>query len=664
MKKFFTLIAGMLLVSSGAFAQTKWTNVTPNGNFEGEQDPLWSSFWCHDWRRGVQITEGSGQAYANDDPENGQFSGFAEVVVDPANPNNHCAHVYVRSNAEAAAAGNAVTTDGNAIAEDFSNFAGWDTQFFIYAKVDEPIPAGKMVRFSMKVKSDTIAKAGTQAHAFPGNYNHWSMAGDVNFTTEWATFTWEGILSADQAPADKGFLSIALNLSDTNTGYDAYFDDIKLEIKDQGEPEPFAGWLNFLRKGTLSADKIQNYTTFTGRDGATGKDQPARIVTDASDGQPAMVVSTVAYNFHFSDSTAIYEIDDETGDTVKDESGNPVQAFDEETGEPAWKITENNWCVVAPGDTIKEVTDWQTQFFVTVPHKFVTNQKYKLVFSVRADKPTSLDTQAHVMPGGYVHWNFCGSIDVTEDWKTYTFGTDDQEDEEGAAKIASECNGCQTIAFNCNKTKDDGSENNIYFRFEEFSFNKADVTDSERILGSESVTLPLGDAKDSEVTGKIDMNEGFKVLELSDVVDVAANNVLLKNVEIDPEDQSEEEIFDIVQLTSGAFIDAKGNNTDAMENVIILEASDESKDGILEIKVINGDIQVEEGKNVETKLVLVNGDWRYLYNITFVSEETYTGINEMTTAPKANVIYDLMGRQLTKAAKGLYIMNGKKVLVK
>lgn len=57
MKKFFTLIAGLLLVSSGAFAQTKWTNVTPNGNFEGEQDPLWSSFWCHDWRTPEQVGE-------------------------------------------------------------------------------------------------------------------------------------------------------------------------------------------------------------------------------------------------------------------------------------------------------------------------------------------------------------------------------------------------------------------------------------------------------------------------------------------------------------------------------------------------------------------------------------------------------------------------------
>lgn len=657
MKKFFTLIAGMLLASSGAFAQAKWTSVITNGDMEGAQDPLWSSFWVHDWRKNVQFDAESGQKYDNDDPENGQFQGFAEIVEDPANPANHCAKVYVRSAAEAEEAGNAVMDNGN--------LAGWDSQFFIYAKVDEPIPSGKMVRVSFKYKADKEgASAGTQAHAFPGNYNHWDMIGTASFTTEWQTYEKEVILSTDQAPADKGFLSIAFNLSDYKDGYTAYFDDIKMEIKDQEEPHEFEGWLNFLRKGTLSADKINDYTTFTGRDGATGKDQPARIVTDA-DGDPAMQVTTVAYDYFEKKAVMVPQLTEE-GDTVKNESGEIVyeQAIDEETGEPKFEDIKKwvKWNEEKQQNDTIDIDDWQTQFFVTTPHKWVTGQPYKLTLWVRADKPTSLDTQAHTMPGAYVHWNFCGSIDVTEEWTPYTFGDDD-----GSATIASECNGCQTIAFNCNKSKDE--INNIYFRFEEFSFNTADVTASERILGTESVTLPYGAEKDSEVKVNIDLNEGMKVLELDDVAVIAqsTNTTLMKNVKVEGEgDEAEEvETFEGVQLTSGAFIDANGNITEAVDNVIILEADEESKDGILTINVTNGDIQVEAGKNVETKLIIENEDgWRYLYNITFVTEEVYTGINEMTIAPKANVIYDLMGRQMTKAAKGLYIMNGKKVLVK
>ena len=62
MKKVFTLIAGMLLVSSLASAQKKWTNIVVNGDMEGEMPAYttseematdgvlndgatWNSFW-------------------------------------------------------------------------------------------------------------------------------------------------------------------------------------------------------------------------------------------------------------------------------------------------------------------------------------------------------------------------------------------------------------------------------------------------------------------------------------------------------------------------------------------------------------------------------------------------------------------------------------------
>ena len=54
MKKFFTLFVAVLL-SSGAFAQSDWKDLVVNGNMEGAADPLWSSFWCHDYREGVEF---------------------------------------------------------------------------------------------------------------------------------------------------------------------------------------------------------------------------------------------------------------------------------------------------------------------------------------------------------------------------------------------------------------------------------------------------------------------------------------------------------------------------------------------------------------------------------------------------------------------------------
>ncbi len=160
MKKVFTLIAGMLLICGSVSAQKKWTNVVVNGDMEGDlpayenleamqvEGATWNSFWAHEFPKNEIGEE--------------QYQGTASIVVDPTNPNNHCARVIARSEATADSCENK-TKNGEAL-------ASWDCQFFIYAT--EPIPQGKMVRLTMKVRADKAGKAETQAHWAPGDYNH------------------------------------------------------------------------------------------------------------------------------------------------------------------------------------------------------------------------------------------------------------------------------------------------------------------------------------------------------------------------------------------------------------------------------------------------------------------------------------------------------------
>jgi len=653
MKKIFTLFAGFCLFASGAFAQEKWTNLVLNGSMEGEADPMWSSFWCHDYRTPEEvgeIAEGSGQQW--DDV--GQFQGFAEIVEDPDIPGNHCARVKVRSQAEAEEAGNMVADNGN--------MAGWDTQFFIY--LTEPLPSGKQLRLTMKIKADKEGpNPGTQAHYEPGNYNHWAMVGNPSFTTEWKVFEWEGTISADQAGEsnEKQFQSIAFNLADFKDGYVAYFDDIKVEVRDKPEPNEFSGWFNFLRKGTMTNDPQQNYTTFTGRDGAVGQDLPARIVDDPIDGQPALCVTTIAYDEYNEETSEVPMVDSETGEPV----------VDPDTGEPMMELvtvttrsfTDANGTHrgVSNGDsnewTSSELLDWQTQFFVTVPHKFVAEQPYKLRMWARADSDITIDTQAHTMPGAYVHYNFCGSLNLTPDWQEFIFG-----DDETPATIISEANGCQTIAFNCNKEK--YTPVNIYFRFDEFSFNEADVEDNERVLGSSTTSLPVGATADSEIKASIDVSEALEVLEVDRVTDF---DVAVQG----------EEVFstigegkDNLSFDVGIFIDQNGFWTLSEEIPAVDLELDDTKQNVdvLNLNVINmNGIALEPGKGIDTKIAFQNSDgWRYLYNVTLLDEGTYTAIEGVETAPvaKKGVIYDLMGRKTTTPVKGLYIKDGKKYLVK
>ncbi len=113
-----------------------------------------------------------------------------------------------------------------AVVHSISNAAnGWDSQFFIYAK-DHQFALGEKYKFTMWIRADKPAAASAQAHNAPGEYKHWRIITDgsnVNFTTEWTEFTYEGTVDADLV----GVSTIAFNLNDDKTlENNYYFDNI------------------------------------------------------------------------------------------------------------------------------------------------------------------------------------------------------------------------------------------------------------------------------------------------------------------------------------------------------------------------------------------------------------------------------------------------------
>ena len=160
----------------------------------------------------------------------------AEVFHGKAKLEGGCVKVWVRSAEEAAAAGNATTpvTDGvpEELKEDYSNFADWDSQFFIRFDPNRALAAGDKVQLTMKVKADADATVGTQCHSEPGNYLHWYAVGDVNFTTDWAPFdsgqkdvaeggNWGQLIAGTHCIA----FNLAKKIENTY-----YFDDISLTV--------------------------------------------------------------------------------------------------------------------------------------------------------------------------------------------------------------------------------------------------------------------------------------------------------------------------------------------------------------------------------------------------------------------------------------------------
>ena len=100
----------------------------------------------------------------------------------------------------------------------------WDTQFWI--KLDEFLPAGTKLYVQFDYRANKAAKVSTQAHGEPGAY-HGAGIGDVNFTTDWQTFSTEIEITGDQA-GENGLLSIAFNLSEEKIATEYYFDNVNI----------------------------------------------------------------------------------------------------------------------------------------------------------------------------------------------------------------------------------------------------------------------------------------------------------------------------------------------------------------------------------------------------------------------------------------------------
>lgn len=77
------------------------------------------------------------------------------------------------------------------------------------------------------------------------------------------------------------------------------------------------------------------------------------------------------------------------------------------------------------------------------------------------------------------------------------------------------------------------------------------------------------------------------------------------------------------------------------------------------------DEEVENGYKTNGAMCFEIDSKRYVYNLTFVDPDQYTGIsNIVEKSSTKDKIYDLSGRSIKKPLKGIYIQNGKKYVVK
>ena len=669
MKKLFTLLVGVLLAGS-AYGQKTWTNVIVNGDLEGDAPAYaspgdvaadaWNSFWVHEWPGDQSV----------------RYDGTANVVEDPANPSNHCIKVVIRSRAEGEAAGN-LTKDytGNE-----GTYGSWDCQFFVYAT--QPIPAGKEIRLQLKVKADRDGSFETQNHSVPGTYIDANAFGNPKYTTEWTTLKLDPVTVTEDR-ANAGFQSIAFNLCTDEEANVLYLDDIKLQIRDPQEDTGADGaWINFMRKGIYSDDHIvgknnpgdafecSNYTV-QDLNKPEGETQWAAAVVEVP-GEPGVMAVQIPVKGYYS--TEVPKLDEE-GNEQYDEEGNPVMQ-----STYYW----NDGTEIGTSTPAR----WTCQFFVSTLHKMVPGEKFRFKFRCKADKPTSMGTQCHYGPGQYAAYNTFGdekAFPIGTDWTTFELGdfesnitvTEDGKKDDSKTKIPSSVPkptadyGCQTITFDCVPLV--GDDNNFYLIVEEFSFTEKYVLDSDRTLGTpEDISLAVN-LDDDEKANTIDMANMLNTFEVENFDFLknpkAGDGIKLYNVvePEDPEDDPIETFSGMLNWSDGGFINGQGSYIDD-ENGINIRLDDESIDGSkINVMVWNNPdsgIKFDNGETVTTKLAISQSGWYYIYNITLSKDGAITGIKDVQLEQKTNAIYDLMGRKVSKMDKGIYIVNGKKYIVK
>lgn len=296
----------------------------------------------------------------------------------------------------------------------------WDSQFWIV--FDENLEQGTEWLVSFDCKADAEISIGTQAHAEPGNYNHWAAAGTVNFKTDWTHYEYLMTVDASMVAGDKGFRSIAFNLTPGTSNTDGspsdnpvrvfWFDN--LSVQQAIVPDPV--WLNVIPNGTCEGD------------------MEAGILDDSGE-------APLYSFFGNAPEGCIKSLEDGAG-------------FEGTRG----YVLESS---------AEAAQDWDTQFFIVTNHQFEVGERVKVRFDCRADledlglESVTVGTQAHALPGDYIHWACAGNVTFTNDWTEWesefkTTGDMTKPDDDRYM---------QSIAFNMNPNIN-GAKQNIKFYFD------------------------------------------------------------------------------------------------------------------------------------------------------------------------------------------------------
>lgn len=314
-----------------------------------------------------------------------------------------------------------------------------------------------------------------------------------------------------------------------------------------------------------------------------------------------------------------------------------------------------SWQYSGEGDAYQ----WCNQFFISSKYKLPKGTKVRLKFNYKASVAGDAAIQAHGAPGAYNDWNFLPGLSFTDEWQTY------DETKVLNSNTSKDDNLFYTAAFNLGLNK---VATTFYF---DNIVMEAGVVNTETMDGFElSPAIPVADPKitigaagaatiypnysmkvDENVTAyAVTYDDVNKKVELVKVTEIPVNNAVLVEGAAGTYPQKMTNV-----LSLGTANDLKGSDGKIKGNGSIYVLANKGK-GVGFYKLKSGET-VPYGKG-------------YL-EITAPTAPEFLGLNGETTAIKAlekavdnGAIFNLNGQQVDQPNKGLYIVNGKKVVLK
>jgi len=241
----------------------------------------------------------------------------------------------------------------------------WDNQFWIYEPYD--LPSGTSIVVEFDYKAEVAAKASTQTHTAPGAYQYWRAINDVNFTTEWQHFKFEGKVTTGDNDATVNLRSVAFNMSEFAEANKYYIDNVSFKVP--------AGTIDGLEPTYIDDLKKVEYIDPTTIDWSDNILKNGDLKGDDMS------------EFYLKNNDVE---DPETLMAEKTEFGGAFEIDIETAARPA-------------GEKEGEVggNDHDAQFFVRLPYVLPKGTTFNLEFDLYAEEINTLAIQAHAEPGQY-----------------------------------------------------------------------------------------------------------------------------------------------------------------------------------------------------------------------------------------------------------------------